>query len=759
MNEFEPNANIQPFRFWVQKILPLVYDDSMSYYELLCKVVEYLNQVIENINNVENGYEYVYNALIELRNYVDTYFTSLDVQTAINKALDQMVSDGTFDAALERVVSANINGVVSEQIGDAVENQIYGVVGDLIGGAVEDAISDDVESIASATTTQWLRDNITTPSTVVIDSSLSISGAAAEAKTTGDKIAIGYNENSLNIYDVLEPIANYNDPQHGGITFDYDLKNDTVRAHGTATGTFGWNVLYANESGFPKGMSKGKDYYLYLNNTNIQLQIFEYIAGSWTAITTVTSPTWYRIGNSASGITIRLRVPTVSGRSYDYTEGIPKILNMPPIDYFNKTMTILPDGTNLNNITSNSFWLINSEYSYINAPANLGGGFLISFPCRNFNLQIIFSYTGADVYKRKSASGNWDNWTKLTGGVVNNEYNNYTSNYNITSYPELSSLGNDLYLESTGDNTDRTADIAQLLQTYGCCNLGSGVFVVTNLDMPAHSILQGYGNATLKLSESGTYAVNMGSYCSIRDLNIIGGDSDIPIGTTFGNRKGILWQGNYSTDTSDTVFKGYIDNVKISRFNDSGILCYNTGYGTDSGINVSNVFIENCTAGLNIAYWSEYCKFVNVSIQWCYYGCINNGGNNMFANCDFSHNRVGFFIDNENNTSINNSHGSCTGCIFNHMLPDNTGDGIRIINASYGYVFTGCQINSKINIVNSRGIIFTGNGMSGYDIRIEGGDTVAFNGNNFSTIPTRLINNNNKVFFNNCYSSSGTPVT
>ena len=36
------------FRFWCQKVLPLVYDDSLSYYEVLCKVVHYINMLIES---------------------------------------------------------------------------------------------------------------------------------------------------------------------------------------------------------------------------------------------------------------------------------------------------------------------------------------------------------------------------------------------------------------------------------------------------------------------------------------------------------------------------------------------------------------------------------------------------------------------------------------------------------------------------------------------------------------------------------------
>lgn len=38
-------------RFWMQRILPLVYDDSLSYLEALAKMREKLNEVIEYYNN------------------------------------------------------------------------------------------------------------------------------------------------------------------------------------------------------------------------------------------------------------------------------------------------------------------------------------------------------------------------------------------------------------------------------------------------------------------------------------------------------------------------------------------------------------------------------------------------------------------------------------------------------------------------------------------------------------------------------------
>ena len=37
-------------KYRCQKVLPLVYDDSLSYMELLCKVITYLNNCISDID-------------------------------------------------------------------------------------------------------------------------------------------------------------------------------------------------------------------------------------------------------------------------------------------------------------------------------------------------------------------------------------------------------------------------------------------------------------------------------------------------------------------------------------------------------------------------------------------------------------------------------------------------------------------------------------------------------------------------------------
>lgn len=49
--------NVELLRGYCFKVLPLVYDDSLSYYEVLCKVRESLNEVIKNTNQLPNYIE------------------------------------------------------------------------------------------------------------------------------------------------------------------------------------------------------------------------------------------------------------------------------------------------------------------------------------------------------------------------------------------------------------------------------------------------------------------------------------------------------------------------------------------------------------------------------------------------------------------------------------------------------------------------------------------------------------------------------
>ena len=140
--------HISPFIFWCQKVMPAVLDDSLSYYECLCKVTAKLNETITSQNTLIDAQQ-------ALQKYVDDYFTNLDVQEEINKKLDEMAEDGTLSALFEPFISADI--------------------------------------------TDWLEKNVDpVGSAVVVDKSLTVSGAAADAKVVGDNI-----KSKINSYDWL----------------------------------------------------------------------------------------------------------------------------------------------------------------------------------------------------------------------------------------------------------------------------------------------------------------------------------------------------------------------------------------------------------------------------------------------------------------------------------------------------------------------------------------------------------------------------
>lgn len=72
------NETITRLYFWCQHVIPLTYDNSLSYYEVLCKVVNKLNEVISELENQENEYySYVDQKVDALKNYVDGQDTML----------------------------------------------------------------------------------------------------------------------------------------------------------------------------------------------------------------------------------------------------------------------------------------------------------------------------------------------------------------------------------------------------------------------------------------------------------------------------------------------------------------------------------------------------------------------------------------------------------------------------------------------------------------------------------------------------------
>lgn len=98
--------------------------DALTDYQLLCKVVEYLNMVIKNSNDQNDSITNLYNAFISLQDYVNTnfddletafnnletyvnnYFDSQDWQQMVNNKLDDMLESGVLEQIIEQFIQS-----------------------------------------------------------------------------------------------------------------------------------------------------------------------------------------------------------------------------------------------------------------------------------------------------------------------------------------------------------------------------------------------------------------------------------------------------------------------------------------------------------------------------------------------------------------------------------------------------------------------------------------------------------------------------
>ncbi len=79
------------FRFWCQKVLPLVYDESLSYYEVLCKLISYM----ENMFSTQENFQSALNNLNEKQTTLEENFETLntnfdELKNNINQELEAM---------------------------------------------------------------------------------------------------------------------------------------------------------------------------------------------------------------------------------------------------------------------------------------------------------------------------------------------------------------------------------------------------------------------------------------------------------------------------------------------------------------------------------------------------------------------------------------------------------------------------------------------------------------------------------------------
>lgn len=136
LNELKPVGKLSPFGHFCCTIghLPTSYMISLTYEEQLLWLCQYLEKtVIPAVNTNAEAVAELQALYIQLKDYVDNYFTNLDVQQEINKKLDEMAEDGTLAQIINQYISncilsfKNVESMKASEY--ALENSICRTLG------------------------------------------------------------------------------------------------------------------------------------------------------------------------------------------------------------------------------------------------------------------------------------------------------------------------------------------------------------------------------------------------------------------------------------------------------------------------------------------------------------------------------------------------------------------------------------------------------------------------------------------------------
>ena len=96
---------IQPLRdMYIQKVLPAVYDDSLSYYELLAKIQDKCNELVEDINAQDVAIATINQIVIDFTNggYLDSFdeFAQEWIENNLNMYVQEIIDEVTASGVL-----------------------------------------------------------------------------------------------------------------------------------------------------------------------------------------------------------------------------------------------------------------------------------------------------------------------------------------------------------------------------------------------------------------------------------------------------------------------------------------------------------------------------------------------------------------------------------------------------------------------------------------------------------------------------------
>lgn len=86
---------IENARLWCFKVLPLVYDESLSYYEVLCKVLKKLNEIIDSLDTLPEEIEQIEAAIAQIEKWITEFDTTI-IQELVTKWINEHLASSIY---------------------------------------------------------------------------------------------------------------------------------------------------------------------------------------------------------------------------------------------------------------------------------------------------------------------------------------------------------------------------------------------------------------------------------------------------------------------------------------------------------------------------------------------------------------------------------------------------------------------------------------------------------------------------------------